>query len=110
MSETDQPNIMLYITGAPEENQLAGFGDHTLFYEDLTAAALARHAPSAVVCQLFTERLDAIMVLRRLCEIGFAGRCVVIAPKLPQRGLVLTELRAEAGSIVVELIDRDQVH
>ena len=84
MSETEGQGRMLFITVALDDNQPESFGGERLYFKDLTAAALARCAPSAVVCQLFTERLDAIMVLRRLCEIGYAGRCVVIAPKLPR--------------------------
>ena len=74
-------------------------------FKDLTAQTLQRLDPKIVVCALFNQDYDAIMVLERLKELGFQGQCLVMSAKLPQLDLVLAELIHTAGDISVSLHD-----
>ncbi len=63
-------------------------------FATLTAALLLEVAPSTVVLPLFASEHDALSMVERLEELGFAGRILVIAPRLPRPQLVERELRA----------------
>lgn len=63
-------------------------------FPTITAGVFDRIAPLAVGLALFCPRLDATVVLDRLLRIGFRGRILVLAPPLPDPGLVQRDLAA----------------
>lgn len=63
-------------------------------YAQLTAALLAEIRPSTVVLPLFAAEHDALTMVETLEDLAFAGRILVIAPRLPRPHLVERELRA----------------
>jgi hypothetical protein len=60
-----------------------------------------------VVAPLFCEEFDALEVIEALGSKGYRGKLRIVAPKLPNRQIVLRELRAHAGrqGITLELYD-----
>lgn len=69
-----------------------------------TPALLACLLPDAVAMPLLNGHMDALIHLHHLQEIGFRGRCFVLAPPLPKPKLVLTELRAQARGLRITLL------
>ncbi|MES2434700.1 MAG: hypothetical protein V4586_12860 [Pseudomonadota bacterium] len=98
---------ILYLAGgeaAPVSQDAMIF---SLPFAQLCPAELARIAPDLVVFPLFSATLDAIVVLTRLNELGYAGRCLVLAPRLPKPHLIEAELRASQGAMQVQLLTSD---
>lgn len=58
----------------------------------------------AAVFSLFGQQEDATQIVTRLGEIGFSGKCIVLAPALPRPDLVLAELTALCPTLNLELI------
>lgn len=60
-----------------------------------------------VVAPLFCEEFDALEVIEALGSKGYRGKLRIVAPKLPNRQIVLRELRAHAvrQGITLELYD-----
>jgi hypothetical protein len=65
-----------------------------LGFADLDLALLTEAAPHTVVMPLFAGPHDALTMIERLEKLGYNGRILVIAPRLPQPRLVERELRA----------------
>ena len=59
----------------------------------LEAAALLRLQPTLIIMPLFTADHDATTAIERLVELGYCGRVTILAPQLPNPGLVERELR-----------------
>ncbi len=62
-----------------------------------------------VVAPLFGKNFDALEILEQLAAQGYRGVLRVIAPHLPNRQIVLRELRSHAArqGILIELVDLD---
>lgn len=60
-----------------------------------------------VVAPLFCEEFDALEVIEVLGSKGYRGKLRIVSPKLPNRQIVLRELRAHAvrQGITLELFD-----
>jgi hypothetical protein len=60
-----------------------------------------------VIAPLFCEEFDALEVIEALGSKGYRGKLRIVAPKLPNRQIVLRELRAHAvrQGISLELYD-----
>lgn len=66
----------------------------TARFAELDEALLARARPDLVMLPLLTPGHDATAVVARLQELGFAGRIVVVAVRLPNARMVEAELRS----------------
>ncbi len=62
-------------------------------FADLTAAVLWSIQPTLVVLPLIAAPHDAITIIEALQGFGYVGRVTVLAPSLPNPGLVERELR-----------------
>lgn len=71
----------------------------------LSAQLLSQVLPDIVVLPLMSAQSDAVTDLHVLSALGFRGRCIVLAPTLPNRKMVLAELRREAFGMSVFLLD-----
>lgn len=65
-----------------------------LTFADLSPERLAALDPGLIILPLFTASHDAMTVIERLEELGYAGRLTVLAPQLPRPRLVERELRS----------------
>ncbi len=77
-------------------------------------SALASYRPmpdslDLVVAPLFGQDFDALEILEQLAGQGYRGTLRVIAPHLPNRQIVLRELRSHAArqGILVDLVEQD---
>jgi hypothetical protein len=71
----------------------------------ISAQLLSQVLPDIVVFPLMSVQSDAVADLHLLNALGFRGRCIVLAPALPNRKMVLAELRREAYGMSVFLLD-----
>ena len=71
----------------------------------LTARLLSETLPNSVVVPLIGRDSDAVSVIAHLAGLGYRGRILVLAPRLPDRTMVEQELRAEAKGLTVDLIE-----
>jgi hypothetical protein len=62
-----------------------------------------------VVTPLFNNTFDALEIIERLGDKGFRKTLRVVAPKLPNRQIVLRELRSHASrqGITIELAEEE---
>ena len=74
--------------------------------EKLDAVLLATMAPDKVICPLFSQDYDALVVAQILSKLGFGGTLVVVAPDLPNPRMVEREIRNQAGGIKVAVVLR----
>lgn len=74
--------------------------------EKIDAVLLATMAPDRVICPLFSENYDALVVAQLLTKLGFGGTLVVVAPDLPNPRMVEREIRNQAGGIKVAVVVR----
>lgn len=77
-------------------------------FSDLRDMAADLSAVDQVIAPLFGDGFDAHGLIQLLGQAGFTGRLCVMADPLPNRGMVLRELRAVAGpqGIDVDLRER----
>ena len=61
--------------------------------------------PGTVAFPLMADGFDATQVLGRLTQIGFSGDILIFAPPLPNRDMVLRELRGEAPGLSLDVIE-----
>ena len=108
-SAQDQPppKRILYLAGGEDVPVSQDALIFSLPFTQLCLAELARIAPDLVVFPLFSTTLDAIVVLTRLNELGYRGRCLVLTPRLPKPHLIEAELRDHCGAMQVELLTSD---
>ncbi len=71
----------------------------------LDGALLNNVAPVAVAFPLMADGFDATQVLGRLTQIGFLGEVIIFAPRLPNRDMVLCELRGLAPTLSLDIIE-----
>lgn len=106
-AQTPPSRRILYLAGG-EDAPISPDGQiFTLPFAALNAAELARIAPDQVVFPLFSASLDAIVILTRLHDLGYCGRCIVLTPRLPKPHLIAAELRGYSGAMQVELLASD---
>ncbi|MCU0827854.1 MAG: hypothetical protein MUE52_10700 [Tabrizicola sp.] len=76
-------------------------------YDDLASVLPVPETVELVVAPLFCPEFDALEIIEALGSSGFRGQLRVIAPKLPNRQIVLRELRAYAvrQGISLELVE-----
>lgn len=79
-------------------------------YADLLRGDVDVGACAVVITPLFGTDFDAIDLLERLSETAFCGNVRVEAPKLPNKRIVLRELRSigDRCGISVELVELGQ--
>ncbi len=73
----------------------------------LTPRLLASLWPDTIAMPLLNGTTDALSHLRRLQDFGFRGRCIVLAPPLPDLKLVQNELRSQAYSLRISVLSLD---
>jgi hypothetical protein len=71
----------------------------------LDATLLGRVAPDAIAFSLIDPEADAIQVIERLVQLGFRGEAIIFAPRLPDRQMILRELRGLAKGMTVTLVE-----
>ncbi len=71
---------------------------------DLSVARIQAEGADLVACPLIAGATDALEVIVVLHAAGFAGTLLVVAPPLPNPGMVEAELRAAARSLRVRLV------
>lgn len=74
--------------------------------DKIDTVLLATMAPDRVICPLFAENYDALVVAQLLTKLGFGGTLVVVAPDLPNPRMVEREIRNQAGGIKVQVVAR----
>lgn len=72
--------------------------------EGITADLLAAIAPEKVICPLFSDDYDALVVAQILTKLGFGGTLVVVAPDLPNPRMVEREIRNQSGGLKVSVV------
>lgn len=70
----------------------------------ISARLISETLPDTVVISLIANHTDAIENLETLSALGFRGRCLVLANSLPNRSLVLKELRQHAAGLRITLL------
>lgn len=86
--------------------QLAGGGAVVhLTLAELDGAVFARLAPGRVACPLIAAGFDALDLVARLVGLGYRARMTVLCPPLPNRALVLRELRAAGPRLRIDLVE-----
>lgn len=74
--------------------------------DKIDAVLLATMAPDKVVCPLFSDNYDALVVAQLLTKLGFGGTLMVVAPDLPNPRMVEREIRNQAGGLKVAVVVR----
>lgn len=74
--------------------------------EAIDAMLLSSLGADCVVCPLFDAEFDAMAVAARLEALGYVGRLQIIAPELPNPRMVEREIRSQARSIKLQIIQR----
>jgi hypothetical protein len=84
----------------PEEFASIDLADFAAFTPHLTTLEMA-------VAPLFCKSFDALEIIEKLGSNGFRKTLRVMAPKLPNRQIVLRELRSHAAKqgITIELVE-----
>ena len=70
----------------------------------IDSVLLATMAPDKVICPLFADDYDALVVAQLLTKLGFGGTLVVVAPDLPNPRMVEREIRNQAGGLKVAIV------
>lgn len=105
--QTGPSRRILYLAGSEESPVSQDALIFTLPYAQLCPAELARIAPDLVVFPLFSASLDATVILTRLNELGYRGRCLILTPRLPKPHLIEAELRGYSGAMQIALLTSD---
>jgi hypothetical protein len=72
-------------------------------FSDLPSALTPAEAVDMVVSPLFCADFDVLELLEQLGRSSFRGSLRVLAPKLPNRQLVLRELRSHATRLGIKI-------
>lgn len=75
-----------------------------LDFSELTAAALATHAPDIILSPLVGDDFDVIEVATILASLEFKGRYRVIAEVLPNAELVIKEVSESAPALDFDVL------
>lgn len=98
---------ILYLAGGEDAATSPDAMIFSLPFAQLCPAELANIAPDLVVFPLFSATLDAVVVLTRLKELDYRGRCLVLTPRLPKPHLIEAELRSHSGAMQIQLLTSD---
>lgn len=104
LRKTDTPRPSLLFVGITASARCRRFGNPVETDGPLTPHLISRILPDAVVLSLMSNNRDAVEDLETLSALGFRGRCLVLAPKLPNRKMVLKELRHHAAGLRLTLL------
>lgn len=74
-------------------------------FGDVTADLLNSRCPSLVLSDLIADNFDVTDLARRLSSLGFAGQYRAITDGLPNRLVVMTEVRMVAPDLDFNLLD-----
>lgn len=74
-------------------------------YGAISAALLARTTPDLVLTPLMNQAFDVLDVARLLKFLGYTGALRAIAPPLPNRHLIRTEIAAICPDLDFDLIE-----
>lgn len=90
-------------TASPDEAQSIQFDALPQFLPPARSLEL-------VVIPLFCREFDALEIIETLGAAGYRGQLRVVAPKLPNRQIVLRELRSHAvrQGMTLDLVQQDQ--
>lgn len=75
-----------------------------LTLQDVTQDRMANLQGSIMACELFTAQGDALGVVAALGAAKATGHLMILAPPLPDPGMVERELRAQANGFSVTLV------
>lgn len=93
--------------GLPRTIAEAFAGGHpviTMAVADISRERLAPLTIAITACPLMAEDTDAMLTIHALKAAGFCGTLMVIAPRLPNAGIVEAELRGLCPDIRVKII------
>jgi hypothetical protein len=84
-------------------------GALSISHDELAAQLPLPASVELVVIPLFCNEFDALEIIETLGAAGYRGQLRVTTPKLPNRQVVLRELRAHAvrQGITLEMVDQD---
>jgi hypothetical protein len=90
------------------ENLTSNGGALSISLDQLPAHLPLPASLELVVAPLFCNDFDALEIIETLGTAGFRGQLRVVAPKLPNRQVVLRELRAHAvrQGITLEMVEQ----
>ena len=103
-NEKTLPKRTLLLIGLTADARCHDYGIVNESAGPITARLMSRVLPDAVVISLISHQTDAIEDLEVLSDLGFRGRCLVLAKTLPNRALVLKELRQHAAGLRITLL------
>ena len=89
----------------------AAWEDYTvvpLRFAALSVGHLLMLAPAAVAIPLWSRGADAVQMLQRLDELGYAGPVEVHGPSLPNARMVIAELTQVAAGLRVRLVEHPE--
>jgi hypothetical protein len=105
------PSLKCLVVGLPAlaslHDGVATEETGTVRFGDLTAELPLSETVGLVVAPLFCADFDALEMLDVLGRSGYRGTLRVVAPKLPNRQIVLRELRSHAvrQGITLDLVE-----
>lgn len=73
-------------------------------YAMLDAAMIARVAPDCIAAPLMGDGFDIMELAQFLSGLGYANRLCILAPPLPNPGLILREVSAVAAALHPTLV------
>lgn len=103
-NEVDLAKRTLLFVDVPATTRCSQFGNTVNCAGPITAQLMSKVLPDIVVISLISNNSDAIEDIEALSALGFRGRCFVLANRLPNRRLVLQELRRHAAGLRISLL------
>lgn len=99
-----QRPVLLAVDLEPDAGHWQAYRVVAVEFAGLTADLMAGHLPALVAIPLWSRQADAIQMLHRLAELGYAGPVEVHAPDLPNRRMVMAELSQAARGLRIRLV------
>lgn len=103
-NEIDPTKRTLLLVDLAMTTRCSQFGNTVDCKGPITAQLVSKVLPDIVVISLISNNSDAIEDLEVLSDLGFRGRCFVLTGRLPNRRLVLKELRQHAAGLRISLL------
>lgn len=100
------------VIGIPDavfpESLTSNGGARSITYEELAGYLPLPSSLELLVVPLFCDQFDALEIIETLGSAGYRGLLRVMAPKLPNRQIVLRELRSHAvrQGITLEMMEQ----
>lgn len=98
------PFLAVDLTNAQAARLAEGRPILRLSVEGVAKAEFPKDEGLRLGCPLFAQGTDAMCLAEILSEVGFPGEMLVLAPRLPNPGLVEQELRSAARGFRIRLI------